>query len=77
MSLEQILDGITADPLLWSDFNALCDAGGRQAGSDSAASAFTFAAIRMAAIGTVCNEPSSYAGWTCHEARVVHEGFWA
>jgi len=73
MSLEQILDGITADPLLWSDFNALCDTGGRQAGSDSAASAFTFAAIRMAAIGTVCNEPSSYAGWTCHAARVVHE----
>ncbi len=73
MSLDTILEAITADRLLWSDFNALCDAGGRLAGTDSAVSAFTFAAIRMAAIGTVCNEPSSYAGWTCHESHLIHE----
>ncbi len=73
MSLESILSAIAADSLLWSDFNALCDTGGRLAGSDSAASAFTFAAVRLAAMGPVRNEPSPYAGWTCHEARVVHE----
>ena len=74
MSLESILDAIAADSLLWSDFNALCDAGGRLAGSDSASSGFTFAAVRMAAMGTVRNEPSDYAGWTCHEARIEHQG---
>ncbi len=73
MSLDAILDTITGDRLLWSDFNALCDTGGRQAGTDSAASAFTFAAVRMAAIGAVRNEPSTYAGWTCHEASIRHE----
>lgn len=74
MTLSAILDAVAADPLLWSDFSALCDAGGRLAGSDSAASAFTFAAVRLAAIGPVRNEPSAYAGWTCHEARLEHQG---
>jgi len=74
MSLATILGAVAADPLLWSDFNALCDAGGRLAGSDSAASAFTLAAIRLAAIGPVRNEPSDYAGWTCEEARLEHRG---
>ncbi len=73
MSLAKLLERVAADPLLWSDFNALCDSGGRLAGSDSAASAFTFAAVRMAAIGQVRNEPTAYAGWTCHEARLTHE----
>ncbi len=70
MSLEKVLDAISADPLLGFDFAAICDAGGRLAGSPSATSAFTFAALRMGAIGMVRNEPSAYAGWTCHDARV-------
>ena len=74
MSLATALEAVAADPLLWSDFSALCDAGGRLAGSDSAASAFTFAAVRLAAIGPVRNEPSAYAGWTCEAARLEHQG---
>lgn len=74
MSLHEVLDTVAEDPLLWSDFSALCDAGGRLAGSDSAASAFTFAAVRMAIIGPVCNEPTAYAGWTCQAARLEHRG---
>ena len=74
MSLAAVLDVVATDPLLWSDFSAICDTGGRLAGSDSAASAFDFVAIRMAAIGPVRNEPSAYAGWTCHAARLEHRG---
>lgn len=73
MTLDTVLASVSADPLLWSDFNALCDAGGRLAGSSSESSAFTFAAVRMAAIGPTRNEPAPYAGWLCHEARVIHE----
>ena len=74
MTMQRVLDLVAADPLLWGDFSALCDAGGRLAGSDSASSAFTFAAVRMAAIGPVRNEPSAYAGWTCQSARLEHQG---
>jgi hypothetical protein len=70
MSLDAVLTAIGADPLLGFDFVALCDAGGRLAGSPSATSAFSFAALRMSGIGPVRNEPSAYAGWTCHEARI-------
>ncbi len=73
MSLQRVLAAIAEDPLLGFDFAALCDAGGRLSGTDSAASAFTFAAVRMRAIGPVANEPTPYPGWTCHEARLVHE----
>lgn len=70
MSLDAVLESIGADPLLGFDFAALCDAGGRLAGSPSATSAFTFAALRMSTIGPLRNEPSAYPGWTCHEARI-------
>lgn len=70
MSLDAVLEAIGADPLLGFDFAALCDAGGRLAGSASATSAFTFAALRMSTIGPLRNESSAYAGWTCHEARI-------
>ncbi|MCS6892765.1 MAG: M28 family peptidase [Rhodovarius sp.] len=73
MGLEAALEAIAADPLLGFDFAALCDAGGRQSGTPSASSAFTFAAVRLRALGPVANEPSAYPGWTCHEARLVHE----
>ena len=33
--MNQILDAISRDNALWSDFLALCDCGGRRAGTES------------------------------------------
>ncbi|MBR0680150.1 M28 family peptidase [Roseomonas eburnea] len=71
MSLEAFLGRLAADRLLAQDFAAICEAGGRLQGSDSAARGFAVLAGRMAAIGEVRDEPVPYAGWTCHEARVT------
>ncbi len=74
MTLPAAIAGALAtDPLLWSDFLALCDCGGRLAGSPSEAAALAF----LRAAGTqatgrdamVISAP--YAGWTAHEASVT------
>ena len=39
-----------SDPLMWADFQALCDLGGRVAGSASEAAALAFARGRLAAV---------------------------
>ena len=38
------------DPLMWADFQSLCDLGGRLAGSASEAAALAFARQRLAAV---------------------------
>lgn len=71
MSLELFLGRLAADAGLWADFTALCDCGGRLAGTPSEAAAFAFTAGRLAALGPVRDDPTPYAGWTCHEARIT------
>lgn len=66
------LDRLASDERLWGDFLALCDCGGRLAGTDSEKSAITLAAGLLAEIdprGTRL-EPVTYAGWTRHESRL-------
>ena len=61
------------DPLLWSDFQALCDLGGRLAGSPSEAAALAWARGRLAAIpgATVHEHPVDYPGWRCRSAQLI------
>jgi hypothetical protein len=60
------------DPHMWADFQALCDTGGRQAGTASEAAAFTFARQRLAAIAgaRVRDDPVDYPGWRCWSAQL-------
>src|SRR5262245_8675777 len=48
-----------SDPRMWADFEALCDLGGRVAGSASEAAALAFARERLAAVpgATVRDDP--------------------
>jgi aminopeptidase YwaD len=56
---------------LWSDFLALCDCGGRLAGSQSEARALEFARGRLAATGGALRvEPVRYAAWRLHDAAL-------
>ena len=71
MTLAAFLGRVAADAGLAADFAAICDTGGRLQGSASAARGFALMAERMAAIGPVSDEPTPYAGWTCHEARLT------
>jgi aminopeptidase YwaD len=62
-----------SDPLMWADFQALCDLGGRVAGSASEAAALAFARERLAAVpgATVRDDPVDYPGWRCRTAQLV------
>ncbi len=65
---------LAADAQLWADFLALCDCGGRQAGSASEQAALQFAHAHLAAIDRGARlEPVSYAGWRCREATLTLE----
>src|SRR6516225_2675659 len=61
------------DPLMWVDFQALCDLGGRTAGSASEAAALAFARERLAAVpgAKVRDDPVDYPGWRCRTARLT------
>ena len=61
------------DPLPWSDFQALCDLGGRLAGSPSEAAALAWARGRLAAIpgATVREHPVDYPGWRCRNTQLI------
>jgi hypothetical protein len=77
LSLADYLRAVQDDPALWADFNALCDTGGRLAGTPSEAAAQAWCASRLDAIlpGAVTRrDPTPYAGWVCHaaEVRAVH-----
>ena len=70
--MERALATLGADACLWEDFNALCDCGGRLAGSTSEARALRFARERLTSIGgTVTMQPVSYAGWTLEGAELA------
>jgi aminopeptidase YwaD len=53
---------------LWSDFLALCDCGGRQAGSASESKALQFAFSCLHEMGEVRKERVRYPAWRLHEA---------
>jgi aminopeptidase YwaD len=61
-----------SDPLMWADFQALCDLGGRVAGSASEAAALAFARERLAAVpgAKVRDDPVDYPGWQCRTAQL-------
>jgi hypothetical protein len=63
----------SSDPLMWADFQALCDLGGRVAGSASEAAALAFARQRLAAVpgAKVRDDPVDYPGWRCRTARLT------
>ena len=63
-----------SDPQMWADFLALCDLGGRLAGSASEAAALDFAEKRLAAVpgATFRAEPVEYPGWRCRTAQLTH-----
>jgi hypothetical protein len=63
----------SSDPLMWADFQALCDLGGRVAGSASEAAALAFTRQRLAAVpgAKVRDDPVDYPGWRCRTARLT------
>jgi aminopeptidase YwaD len=64
---------IPGDPLMWADFQSLCDLGGRLAGSASEAAALTFARQRLAAVpgAKVRDDPVECPGWQCRTAQLT------
>jgi len=62
-----------SDPLMWADFEALCDLGGRVAGSAGEAAALSFARERLAAVpgAKVRDDPVDYPGWRCRTAQLT------
>ena len=62
-----------SDPLMWADFQSLCDLGGRLAGSASEAAALAFARQRLAAVAgaKVRDDPVEYPGWRCRTAQLT------
>ena len=74
MDLDRLLASPEADRQLWEDFNALCDCGGRQAGSASEAQALRFARERIASIhSSAYTERIEYAGWQLERASLSLE----
>lgn len=71
-NFHAILGALAADPRLWHDFNAICDCGGRRAGTDSEQAALKLVQQRLADIdarGTRV-EPVPYAGWRSGTAEL-------
>src|SRR5215471_17686261 len=62
-----------SNPLMWADFQALCDLGGRVAGSASEAAALAFVRQRLAAVpgAKVRDDPVDYPGWRCRMAQLT------
>jgi hypothetical protein len=58
---------------MWAEFHALCDLGGRLAGSPSEAAALAWAHERLAAIpgGRLREHPVAYPGWRCRDAQLI------
>lgn len=61
------------DPQMWADFQALCDRGGRLAGTASEAAALDFLRQRLATVpgATVHDHPVEYPGWRCRLAQLT------
>ena len=66
-------DAAAPDPQLWADFQALCDCGGRLAGSASEAAALAWARERLAAVagGLFTEHPVDYPGWRWRSATLT------
>lgn len=58
---------------VWADYLALCDCGGRLAGSASEAEAFALLRQRLGAIpgGHVQEDSAGYAAWRCERASLI------
>lgn len=72
-SLDPFLAAIDADGALWTDFLALCDTGGRLAGTPSEAQAQGWCTARLDAVSAGVRsrqDATPYAGWTCHRAEL-------
>jgi aminopeptidase YwaD len=78
-SSADFLAALEGDAALWTDFLALCDFGGRLAGTPSEAQAQAWCSSRLDAVSPGSRsrqDPTPYAGWTCHAAELidVHSG---
>lgn len=71
-ALLTILGALDADARLWRDFNAVCDCGGRVAGSASEKKALELALTLVGEIDSknARIETVRYAGWRCREASL-------
>jgi len=73
-SPASFLAALDRDAALWTDFLALCDFGGRLAGTLAEARAQAWCGARLDAVSPpqrARREPTAYAGWTCHAAELV------
>ena len=72
-TFRQVLGALAGDRQLWSDFNSLCDCGGRMAGSESERRGIGFASAALKAIGcgALSQEPVRYAGWRLDRAQLA------
>jgi hypothetical protein len=70
--LRNILGAVAADARLWRDFNAICDCGGRLAGSTSETKALELARTLLGEIdpGRARIESAPYAGWRSYECSL-------
>jgi len=71
-TFHRILGAVAADARAWRDFEAVCDCGGRVAGSDSEAHALGVVEgmLREIDAGGVGIETAPYAGWRGHGASL-------
>jgi aminopeptidase YwaD len=62
-----------SDPLMWADFQALCDLGGRLAGSASETAALALARQRLAGVpgANVREDAVDYPGWRFRTAQLT------
>lgn len=73
ISHDNFLQLLRRDDGLWRDFHALCDCGGRLAGTVSEARALAWCEQALAGIGGMKarRDPTPYAGWVCHAASLT------
>lgn len=70
--LSAALAALAADTEMQRDFAALCNFGGRRAGTPGEAAAINFARARLAAIDAAATvEQVAYAGWRCSVAELA------
>ena len=69
---SDLANRIAADRQLWSDFLAICDCGGRLAGTDSEARAFALVESRAEAACGIKGRsiPVAYGGWSARRASL-------
>lgn len=70
--LRNILGAVAADAQMWRDFNAICDCGGRLAGSTSEKRALelTLTLLREIDRASARSESVPYAGWNSRECSL-------